>query len=116
VVGAAVEPYVASLEAGDVVMLKNLRFERGETTDDPAFVTNLCELADAYVNEAFGASHRAHASIVGPPRLLASAGGRLLFREVETLSRLLDAEEHPFVSVLGGGEGSDKVGGIEASS
>ena len=82
VVGAAVEPYVASLEAGDIVMLENLRFERGETTDDPAFATNLCELADAYVNESFGASHRAHASIVGPPRVLPSAGGRLLFREV----------------------------------
>ena len=114
VVGAAVEPYVASLEAGDVVMLENLRFERGETTDDPAFVTNLCELADAYVNEAFGASHRAHASIVGPPRLLPSAGGRLLFREVETLSRLLDAEEHPFVAVLGGAKVSDKLGVIDA--
>jgi phosphoglycerate kinase len=114
VVGAAVEPYVASLEAGDVVMLENLRFESGETTDDPAFVTNLCELADAYVNEAFGASHRAHASIVGPPRLLPSAGGRLLFREVETLSRLLDAEEHPFVSVLGGAKVSDKLGVIDA--
>jgi phosphoglycerate kinase len=114
VVGAAVEPYVASLEACDVVMLENLRFERGEATDDPAFATNLCELADAYVNEAFGASHRAHASIVGPPRLLPSAGGRLLFREVETLSRLLDAGEHPFVAVLGGAKVSDKLGVIEA--
>ncbi len=114
VVGAAVEPYVASLEACDVVMLENLRFERGETTDDPAFATNLCELADAYVNEAFGASHRAHASIVGPPRVLPSAGGRLLFREVETLSRLLEAGEHPFVAVLGGAKVSDKLGVIDA--
>jgi len=114
VVGAAVEPYVASLEGGDVVMLENLRFERGETTDDPAFATNLCELADAYVNEAFGASHRAHASIMGPPRVLPSAGGRLLFREVETLSRLLEAGEHPFVAVLGGAKVSDKLGVIEA--
>jgi phosphoglycerate kinase len=114
VVGAAVEPYVASLEAGDIVMLENLRFERGETTDDPAFATNLCELADAYVNEAFGASHRAHASIVGPPRVLPSVGGRLLFREVETLSRLLDAGERPFVAVLGGAKVSDKLGVIEA--
>ncbi|MFL6243084.1 MAG: phosphoglycerate kinase [Acidimicrobiia bacterium] len=114
VVGAAVEPYVASLEAGDVVMLENLRFERGETTDDPAFATNLCELADAYVNEAFGASHRAHASIVGPPRVLPSAGGRLLFREVDTLSRLLEAGEHPFVAVLGGAKVSDKLGVINA--
>ncbi len=114
VVGAAVEPYVASLEGGDVIMLENLRFERGETTDDPAFATNLCELADAYVNEAFGASHRAHASIVGPPRVLPSAGGRLLFREVETLSRLIEAGEHPFVAVLGGAKVSDKLGVIDA--
>jgi len=114
VVGAAVEPYVAGLEAGDVVMLENLRFERGEMTDDPAFATNLCELADAYVNEAFGASHRAHASIVGPPRVLPSAGGRLLFREVQTLSRLLEAGEHPFVAVLGGAKVSDKLGVIDA--
>jgi phosphoglycerate kinase len=114
VVGAAVEPYVASLDACDVVMLENLRFERGETTDDPAFATNLCELADAYVNEAFGASHRAHASIVGPPRVLPSAGGRLLFREVETLSRLLEAEDRPFVAVLGGAKVSDKLGVIDA--
>ncbi|HKA03806.1 MAG TPA: phosphoglycerate kinase, partial [Acidimicrobiales bacterium] len=114
VVGAAVEPYVASLEPGDVVMLENLRFEPGETAENPAFETNLCELADAYVNEAFGASHRAHASIVGPPRLLPSAGGRLLFAEVETLSRLLQGTEHPFVAVLGGAKVSDKLGVIDA--
>jgi phosphoglycerate kinase len=114
VVGAAVEPYVASLEGGDVVMLENLRFEAGETKDDPAFATNLSELADSYVNEAFGASHRAHASIVGPPRVLPSAGGRLLFREVKTLSRLLEAGEHPFVAVLGGAKVSDKLGVIDA--
>ena len=114
VVGAAVEPYVASLEDGDVVMLENLRFEPGETADDPAFATNLSQLADAYVNEAFGASHRAHSSIVGPPRLLPSAGGRLLFVEVETLSRLLRGDEHPFVAVLGGAKVSDKLGVIDA--
>jgi phosphoglycerate kinase len=95
-------------------MLENLRFEPGETACDPALSTNLCELADAYVNEAFGASHREHASIVGPPRVLPSAGGRLLFREVETLSRLLDAGEHPFVAVLGGAKVSDKLGVIDA--
>ena len=114
VIGAAVEPYVASLEPGDLLMLENLRFERGETEDDPAFATNLSELADTYVNEAFGASHRAHASIIGPPRVLPSAGGRLLFREVETLSRLLEAGEHPFVAVLGGAKVSDKLGVIES--
>jgi phosphoglycerate kinase len=114
VVGPKVEPYVASLEPGDLLMLENLRFEPGETADDAAFATNLCELADAYVNEAFGASHRAHASIVGPPRILPSAGGRLLFREVETLSRLLHPKERPFVAVLGGAKVSDKLGVIDA--
>jgi phosphoglycerate kinase len=114
VVGAKVEPYVASLSRGELLMLENVRFERGETDDDPAFATNLCELADCYVNEAFGASHRAHASIVGPPRVLPSAGGRLLFREVETLSRLLEPGERPFVAVLGGAKVSDKLGVIDA--
>ena len=114
VVGPKVEPYVASLGPRELLMLENLRFEPGETACDPALCTNLCELADAYVNEAFGASHREHASIVGPPSVLPSAGGRLLFREVETLSRLLDAGEHPFVAVLGGAKISDKLGVIDA--
>ena len=114
VVGAKVEPYVASLRAGELLMLENVRFESGETDDDPAFATNLCELADCYVNEAFGASHRAHASIVGPPCVLPSAGGRLLFREVETLSRLFEPGERPFVAVLGGAKVSDKLGVIDA--
>src|SRR2546421_401979 len=83
---------------GDVVMVENLRFERGETDNDPAFCVNLAALGDLYVNEAFGASHRAHASIVGPPPLMPHAGGRLLFREVEVLSRLLsDDVARPFV-------------------
>ncbi len=89
VVGPRVEPLVASSSPGDVVLLENLRFEPGETEDDPAFAINLSELGDVYVNEAFGASHRAHASIVGPPPILPHAGGRLLHREVEVLSKLL---------------------------
>jgi len=95
-------------------MLENLRFEPGETTDDPAFATNLVSGFDAYVNDAFGASHREHASIVGPPRVLPSAGGRLLVREVEVLTRLLDEPARPFVAVLGGAKVSDKLGVIEA--
>jgi phosphoglycerate kinase len=114
VVGPKAEPYVASLEPGQVLMLENLRFDPGETADDPAFATNVSELADAYVNEAFGASHRSHASIVGPPRVLPSAGGRLLFREVEILSRLLEPDERPFVAVLGGAKVSDKLGVIDS--
>jgi len=114
VVGPKVEPVAASLRPGEVLLLENLRFDPGETENDSAFATNLCELADAYVNDAFGASHRAHASIVGPPAVLPSAGGRLLFREVDMLSRLLDGAQRPFVAVLGGAKVSDKLGVIDA--
>jgi phosphoglycerate kinase len=115
VVGPRVEPLVASSGPGDVVLLENLRFAPGETEDDPAFAINLSELGDVYVNEAFGASHRAHASIVGPPPILPHAGGRLLHREVEVLSKLLaDDVGRPFVAVLGGAKVSDKLGVIEA--
>jgi phosphoglycerate kinase len=114
VVGPRVEPLVASSSPGDVVMLENLRFEPGETEDDPALCTNLSTLGDHYVNDAFGASHRAHASIVGPPRVLPHAGGRLLFREVEVLSQLLEGAAKPFVAVLGGAKVGDKLGVIDA--
>ena len=115
VVGPPVDALVASASPGDVVMLENLRFEAGETADEPAFVAGLSELGDVYVNEAFGASHRAHASIVGPPRVLPHAGGSLLHREVEVLSRLLaDDVARPFVAVLGGAKVGDKLGVIDA--
>jgi phosphoglycerate kinase len=114
VVGPKVQPVAASLRPGEVLLLENLRFDPGETENNSAFATNLCELADAYVNDAFGASHRAHASIVGPPRVLPSAGGGLLFREVDMLSRLLDGAQRPFVAVLGGAKVSDKLGVIDA--
>lgn len=114
VVGPQVEPIVASMAPGDVVMLENLRFDPGETACDPAFCANLAALADHYVNEAFGASHRAHASIVGPPRVLPHAAGRLLEREVSVLSRLLDPRDRPFVAVLGGSKVDDKLGVIDA--
>ncbi len=114
VVGPRVEPILASSEPGTVVLLENLRFERGETENDPAFGTNLSMLADVYVNDAFGSSHRAHASIVAPPRVLPHAGGRLLFREVEALGRVLREPARPFVAVLGGAKVSDKLGVIAA--
>jgi 3-phosphoglycerate kinase len=112
IIGPRVEPVVASTPPGDVVMLENLRFDAGEMGCDPGFATNLCALAELYVNEAFGASHRAHASIVGVPRVLPHAGGRLLFREVEVLSRLLHDAMQPFIAVMGGVKVSDKVGVI----
>lgn len=114
VVGPTAAGMAASLARGEVMLLENLRFDAGETANDPAFAVSLCDPVDAYVNEAFGASHRAHASIVGPPALLPCAGGRLLFREVEVLSGLLHDARRPFVAVLGGAKVSDKLGVIEA--
>jgi len=102
------------LEPGEVMLVENLRFDPGEEANDPAFATNLAELGDVYVNDAFGAAHRAHASIVGPPRVMPSAAGRLLEREVEVLGRLLDGPKRPFVVVLGGAKVSDKLGVIDA--
>ncbi len=97
-----------------VHLLENLRFDPGETADDPAFVARLVEGQDAYVDDAFGAAHRAHASVVGPPRTLPSAAGRLLAREVEVLSGLRQHPSRPFLAVLGGAKVSDKLGVIEA--
>ncbi|MCU1428953.1 MAG: phosphoglycerate kinase, partial [Actinomycetia bacterium] len=82
VVGSTAFEYAANLGACDVMLLENLRFDPGEEQNDPAFATNLSELGDVYVDDAFGAAHRAHASIVGPPRVLPSAAGFLLAREV----------------------------------
>jgi phosphoglycerate kinase len=112
----AVDPIRARLEelAPGVELMENLRFDPGEEANDPAFVARLVEGFDAYVNDAFGASHRAHASIVGPPRHLPSAAGRLLHREVEVLTGLRDHPDRPFVAVLGGSKVSDKLAVIEA--
>jgi phosphoglycerate kinase len=114
VVGPEADAARAVLEPGRLLLLENLRFEPGETTDDADFARRLVGDAAAYVNEAFGASHRAHASIVGPPRLVPAAGGRLLEREVAVLSRLLTDTAPPFVVVLGGAKVSDKLGVIDA--
>src|SRR5207244_11032270 len=88
--------------APEVELLENLRFDPGEEANDPAFVDRLVEGRDLYVNDAFGSSHRAHASIVGPPQRLPSAPGRLLAREVEVLGGLLHQPARPFAAVLGG--------------
>jgi len=100
--------------APGVELLENLRFDPGETGNDPAFVQELIRDQDAYVNDAFGASHRAHASIVGPPQHLPSAAGRLLAKEVEILGGLRTDARRPFVAILGGAKVSDKLGVIEA--
>jgi len=100
--------------APGVELMENLRFDPGEEDNDPAFVDRLIEGFDLYVNDAFGASHRAHASVVGPPSRLPSAAGRLLAREVEVLGGLLDQPARPFVAILGGSKVSSKMGVIEA--
>jgi phosphoglycerate kinase len=112
----SVEPIRARLAelAPGVELLENLRFNAGETANDPAFVKELVAGFDAYVNDAFGASHRAHASIVGPPQHLPSAAGRLLEREVEVLGGMRTSPTRPFVAVLGGSKVSDKLKVIEA--
>lgn len=97
----------------DVVLLENLRFDPGEENNDPQFASDLASLADAYVNDAFGASHRTHASIVGVAEKLPTAAGLLLADEVTQLERLLHDPERPFVAVLGGAKVSDKLGVIE---
>ena len=100
--------------APGVELLENLRFDPGEEANDAAFVDRLVDGHDLYVNDAFGSSHRAHASIVGPPARLPSAAGRLLAREVEVLGGLLRSPRRPFVTVLGGAKVSDKLGVIRA--
>jgi phosphoglycerate kinase len=100
--------------APSVGLLENLRFNAGEEKNDPAFVQELIKGFDLYVNDAFGASHRAHASIVGPPQFLPSAAGRLLAKEVEVLTGLRSNPKRPFVAILGGAKISDKLGVVEA--
>ena len=106
---APVRARLAELAPG-VELAENLRFDAGEEGNDPGFVDRLVAGFDAYVNDAFGASHRAHASIAGPPTRLPSAAGRLLQREVEVLGGLLTAPDRPFVAVVGGFKVADKIG------
>jgi phosphoglycerate kinase len=114
VVGEEAAAMAAGLAPGSVMVLENLRFEPGETKGDEDLAAALAGLADCYVDDAFGAAHRAHASVVGPPRYIPSAAGRLLLAEVEALSRLLEAPDRPFVALLGGSKVSDKIGVIDA--
>ena len=112
-------PDPADVPDVDVVLLENLRFDSGEEADDPAFAGRLAELADAYVDDAFGAAHRRHASISALPELMLASGrpavaGRLLEREVKVLGRLLADPARPYVAILGGAKVSDKLSVIDA--
>jgi phosphoglycerate kinase len=99
---------------GDVVMLENVRYEPGETKNDPELAERYAALADVYVNDAFGAAHRAHASTEAVAHLLPHAAGRLLEREVSTLRGILDDPRRPLVAVVGGAKVTDKIGVLEA--
>jgi phosphoglycerate kinase len=114
VVGDDVRVEVDELGPGGVLLLENVRYEPGETKNDPGFARSLASLADVYVNDAFGAAHRAHASTEGVARLLPDhAAGHLLEREVDTLKGVLENPARPLVSVLGGAKVSDKIGVID---
>jgi phosphoglycerate kinase len=114
VVGDQVSAFAGNLAEGDILVLENVRYEPGETRNDQALAAQLADMADVYVNDAFGAAHRAHASTEGVARLLPEhAAGLLLEREVATLAGLLDQPDRPLVAVLGGAKVSDKIGVIE---
>jgi phosphoglycerate kinase len=114
VVGPDVEGMTESLARGDILVLENARYEPGETKDDPELAAALARLGDVYVNDAFGAAHRAHATTHGVALLMEQrAAGRLLQREVETLTKLLEDPARPLVAIIGGAKVSDKIAVIE---
>ena len=112
-VSPEVEKSVESLKSGEVLLLENLRFHAEEEEGDPLFAQALARLADVFVNDAFGACHRAHASITGVPKYLPAVAGFLLEKEIKTLGGILENPVHPFASLLGGAKVSDKVGMLE---
>ncbi|HET9210715.1 MAG TPA: phosphoglycerate kinase [Thermoanaerobaculia bacterium] len=113
-VGPEVEGLIADMDPGEVMLLENLRFHAGEEKNEPFFADQLAALADAYVDDAFGSAHRAHASVTGvPERLAVKAAGRLLAREVEALGWLLGEPERPFAALLGGAKIEGKIDTLE---
>jgi phosphoglycerate kinase len=113
-VGVKLADSLDDVPEGDVVMLENVRYEPGETKNDPELAKRYAALADVYVNDAFGAAHRAHASTEAVAHLLPSAAGRLLEREVATLTGILEKPQRPLVAVVGGAKVTDKIGVLEA--
>jgi phosphoglycerate kinase len=113
VVGPQVRELTERLATGEMLMLENIRYEPGETRNDPELVSALAELADVYVNDAFGTAHRAHASTEGIAHRLPSAAGRLMEREVHALEDIVERPERPLVAILGGAKVSDKIGVVE---
>lgn len=113
-IGDSAKETVAALKDGDVALLENLRFDKREKKNDPEFARELASLADLYINDAFGAAHRAHASTAGVAQFLPAYAGVLMAKEVNTLTSMLDDPKCPFVAILGGSKVSDKVKVIDA--
>lgn len=113
VVDDKVKEEISKLEDGEVALLENTRYQKGETENDEEFAKELSSLADLYVNDAFGTSHRSHASNVGVANNLDSAVGFLIEKEIEIMGKALEDPQRPFVSILGGAKVSDKIGVIE---
>ena len=113
-VGDEVEKLVSSLDSGQVVLLENLRFHAEEEKNDPVFAGNLAKLGDIYVNDAFGAAHRAHASTEGVTNYLQSVAGLLMEKEITFLSKVVQNPEKPFVAIIGGAKVSTKIAVLES--
>ncbi|HET90813.1 MAG TPA: phosphoglycerate kinase [Chloroflexi bacterium] len=113
-VGPEVEQAAQKMRPGDVILLENTRFHPEEKANDPDFARRMASLAELYVNDAFGAAHRAHASTVGVAQYLPTVGGFLMEKELEFLGKAVEEPEHPYIAILGGAKISDKIGVIES--
>ena len=111
-VGPEAQAAVAALQPGQVLVLENTRFYKGETKNDPAMAAELAKLGDVYVNDAFGSAHRAHASTEGVAKLLPAVAGFLMEKELEFLGNAVETPKRPFVAIMGGAKISDKIGVI----
>ncbi len=112
-IGEEVKNAVNSMKDGEIILLENLRFHKGEKENDPEFAKELASLGDVYVDDAFATAHRVAASTVGVASYLPAVAGLLMEKEIETLTRILTAPEHPFIAILGGAKVSDKIGVIQ---
>ncbi|MFJ7664138.1 phosphoglycerate kinase [Lysinibacillus sp. NPDC097162] len=113
-IGEAVETAVENMQNGDIVLLENVRFHAGEEKNDPALAEQFAKLADVYVNDAFGAAHRAHASTEGIAKHIPAVSGFLMQKELDVLGKALSNPERPFTAIIGGAKVKDKIGVIES--
>lgn len=113
-IGEAVEAAVAKMQDGDIVLLENVRFHAGEEKNDPTLAKQFANLADVYVNDAFGAAHRAHSSTEGIAKHIPAVAGFLMEKELDVLGKALSTPERPFTAIIGGAKVKDKIGVIES--